>query len=104
MARYIYLIDVKCVAPANYKPRTSTYKGIAFSGHKNISDQLKEKAINGVREELEKQNPGAPLKFTASVSVRKNTFILDIDAELADVETIRIPLDMKEDGQTTNRN
>lgn len=102
MARYVYLIDVKCVAPANYKPRTSTYKGIAFSGHKNIGAQLKEKAINDVREELEMQNPGVPLKFTASVSVRKNTFILDIDDQLAGIETIRIPLDVNGNGQTAS--
>lgn len=102
MAQYIYLIDVKCVAPENYKPRTSTYKGVAISMHKNIGDKLKEKAINMVKKSLSEQNPGVPLKFSASVSMRTNTFFIDIDDQLAGVETIRIPLDVNGNGQTAS--
>jgi len=83
MAQYVYTIDVKCIAPANYKPRTSTYKGVAFSMHKNIGDKLKEKAIDIVKKSLSEQNPCVPLKFSASILVRTNTFCIDIDDELA---------------------
>lgn len=102
MAQYVYLIDVKCVAPKNYKPCTSTYKGVAISMHKNIGDKLKEKAINMVKKSLSEQNPGVPLKFSASVSIRTNTFCIDIDDQLAGVETIRIPLDVNGNGQTAS--
>lgn len=92
MAKYVYTIDVKCIAPANYKPRTSTYKGVAFSMHNNIGDKLKEKAINMVKKSLSEQNPGIPLKFSASISIRTNRFCIDIDDELAGIEKVRIPL------------
>lgn len=102
MAQYVYTIDVKCVAPANYKPRTSTYRGVAFSMHKNIGDKLKEKAIEIVKKSLSEQNPGVPLKFSALISMRTNVFCIDIDDQLAGVETIRIPLDVNRDGQTAS--
>lgn len=94
MAQYVYTIDVKCVAPEYYKPRTSTYKGVAFSMHKNIGDKLKEKAIEIVKKTLSEQNPGVSLKFSASISMRTNVFCIDIDDELAGIETIRIPLNV----------
>lgn len=102
MAQYVYLIDVKCVAPVNYKPRTQTYKGVAISMHKNIGDKLKEKAIEKVKAALTELNPGIDIKYSASVSIRTNTFCLDIDDDLAGVEKVMISLDVKGNGQTAS--
>jgi hypothetical protein len=92
MEKYVYTIDVKCVAPENYRPRTSTYKGVAFSMHRNIGDKLKEKAISIVKKSISEQNPGVPLKFSATISIRTNKFCIDIDDDLAGIEKVRIPL------------
>lgn len=84
MYEYIYLIEVKCVAPEGYKPKTFTFKGIGVSRNGNTGEQLKDRAISLVQKQLTDQNPGIQLKFSASILRRTNKFIIDIDDELSD--------------------
>lgn len=79
MALYNYLITVKCVAPENYRPRTSTYNVAVFSDKKNKKDAFEAKAIQFIQDELVKNNPGLSLRFSATTSIKECILILQND-------------------------
>lgn len=74
---YTYLVEVKCKAPAGYKPRTMTYKGIGFGKNQKSHSQIEELAVEKVKTSLEKNNEGIPIEVSAKATLYKSSFVVD---------------------------
>lgn len=62
------VITVTAIAPANYKPRKSTFR-FALASEKmtpSIREKYEAKSILIVREGLDEQNPGIEIKYTVT--------------------------------------
>lgn len=68
---YVSIVIVTVKARANYRPRVSKYKFGYFSDVKSAIFQLtaKEECIDAVKRQLEEQNPGVNLSYSASIEV-----------------------------------
>lgn len=71
---YLFLTEVKCLAPSGYKPRTRTYKSFSLSENRKDLEKIEQKAINIISESLTEQNPSVDLKFTAKTTVINDVF------------------------------
>lgn len=71
MSRYICLTTVK--APANYKPRTSSYTLAAYTGKRSAGFRIgvEKEALAHVKKCLTEQNPGVDFKYTVFSEVRE---------------------------------
>jgi hypothetical protein len=79
MALYNYLVTVKCVAPKNYRPRTSTYNIAVFSDKKNKKESFEAKAMQLIKDELAKNNPDVPIKITTTTTIKECVLVLNDD-------------------------
>lgn len=62
------IITVTATAPVNYKPRKSTFR-FALATKKmtpGMREKYETKSIRLIREQLEEQNPGLEIKYTAT--------------------------------------
>lgn len=62
------IITVTATAPVNYKPRKSTFR-FALATEKmtpGMREKYETKSIRLIREQLEEQNPGLEIKYTAT--------------------------------------
>lgn len=68
---YVSIVTVRVKAPADYRPRISRYKFGYISDVKSASFQteVKTKCIHVVKEQLEEQNPGVDLVYSATVEI-----------------------------------
>jgi len=79
MALYNYLVTVKCVAPKNYRPRTSTYNVAVFSDKKSKKKKFEEKALDIIGQKLKEHNPNVPMTLTASTTIKECILVLNDD-------------------------
>ena len=62
------IITVTATAPVNYKPRKSTFR-FALATEKmtpSIRERYEAKSIQFIKEQLDEQNPGIEIKYTAT--------------------------------------
>lgn len=67
MKKYICIATVTVKAPANYRPRTSTYKLACYADKAGLrAKDVEQEALRHVKKCLADANPGLDLKFSVS--------------------------------------